>query len=489
MSRIRVLPLLVGGTLVALAFAGVVLLRGLSAALARAGVDAGVAAAVRGALLAPLGLAALIGVTLAGLLGWWLRRDLQRLEARVLGLARTAPSQSLPAPALGELSAITDATDRLARDVAAREAELERRGSEMVALLDAVSDGILQLDPAGRIVRANPMARALLGLGTGGIGQPIATQVRHAELRRILETAAAGGTVTSAELTLDDRRLLVSGRPLDVTAAGGGGAVVAFVDLTEVRRLESVRRDFVANVSHELKTPLTSIRGYVETLLADDDLPPEMRRQFLEVAYKNADRLHRIIEDLLDLSRLESGGWRPEMHELDVAAAVEDVWSACSGRANARGITFVPPAAATTVYTDAGGLRQVLANLLDNALRHTPDGGRIEVRVSTDADAGNGARTRNGQIGTPAINRFVTFEVRDTGTGIPSDAIDRIFERFYRVDPSRSRADGGTGLGLSIVRHLVERMGGDVHAESELGKGTIIRFRLPAQPLPGGTAS
>jgi two-component system, OmpR family, phosphate regulon sensor histidine kinase PhoR len=273
---------------------------------------------------------------------------------------------------------------------------------------------------------------------------------------------------------MDGRRLLVSARPLAGTAdLSGEGAVVGFVDLTEVRRLEGVRRDFVANVSHELKTPLTSIRGYAETLLSDD-LPPDMQRQFLEVVHKNADRLHYIVEDLLDLSRLESGGWRPNLVDVDALDIVQDVWSGCVDRATKRRIAFQPPAASHRVRADPGGLRQVLSNLLDNALRYTPEGGHIQVvtRVET-VDAGNGEAAGSGQ-------QFVVFEVRDSGSGIPTDALPRIFERFYRVDPARSRSDGGTGLGLSIVKHLVESMGGDVTAESEFGKGTLIRFRLPA---------
>jgi two-component system phosphate regulon sensor histidine kinase PhoR len=281
--------------------------------------------------------------------------------------------------------------------------------------------------------------------------------------------------VAATELTMDERRVLVSARPLPAAGNRNGGAVLAFVDLTELRRLEGVRRDFVANVSHELKTPLTSIRGYVETLLSDEQLPPDMRRQFLEVVHKNADRLHHIVDDLLDLSRLQSGGWRPELHEVNALDVIDDVWSACRDRAEKRAIVFVPPHEPVTVLADAGGLRQVLSNLFDNALRYTPYGGRIEVTTHQATPL-----TGNGNGAAAEHDSFVTFEVRDTGSGIPSDALPRIFERFYRVDPARSRAEGGTGLGLSIVKHLVESMGGDVRAESELGKGTVVRFRLPA---------
>jgi two-component system, OmpR family, phosphate regulon sensor histidine kinase PhoR len=471
---VRVTHLLAGIVVAAVTVGGVVVVRALSAGLARAGVGPAEAADVRAAAVLALVLAGAAGVAAAAVLGWWLRRELRRVHARVLALARGETPGKATMPRISELLEVSTAVDRLSRRVADRETELERGGTETGILLDAISEGILQLDPAGRVVRANPVARTLLGLDRGSIGQPVTTHVRNVELRRILEQVAAGESVDAAELNLDDRRLLVSGRPLPGGQAGSGGAVVAFVDLTEVRRLESVRRDFVANVSHELKTPLTSIRGYIETLIADDDLPLEMRRQFLSVVHSNADRLAHIIDDLLDLSRLESGGWRPELREVDAAATVEDVWSACSKQAAERGIRFVPPAATTTVRADPAGLRQVLANLLDNALRYTPDGGRIEVRVSGGtAGAANGRPDRDAED-------FVTFEVLDTGAGIPTEALPRIFERFYRVDPSRSRTDGGTGLGLAIVKHLVERMGGDVRADSELGKGTRIRFRLPA---------
>ncbi|MBR9988724.1 MAG: hypothetical protein KFH98_03155, partial [Gemmatimonadetes bacterium] len=314
--------------------------------------------------------------------------------------------------------------------------------------------------------------------------------IRQAGLRRILERAVAGAAIPAVEISLEDRRIIVSSHPLSATGDRSAGTVVAFVDLTQVRRLESVRRDFVANVSHELKTPLTSIRGYVETLLADPDLPAELQRPFLEVVQKNAERLHHIVDDLLDLSRLESGGWRPELHDVNAVDLIQDVWSTCAERAGTKHITFLPPDRATHVRADPGGLRQVFSNLLDNALRYTPAGGRIEVRAvtgkaTTRPPAAIAAPLPNGnghaQPHAPdAPAKYIVFEVRDSGAGMPSDSLPRIFERFYRVDPARSRAEGGTGLGLSIVKHLVESMGGDITAESELGKGTTIRFRLPA---------
>jgi two-component system phosphate regulon sensor histidine kinase PhoR len=256
------------------------------------------------------------------------------------------------------------------------------------------------------------------------------------------------------------------------------GILVTLVDLTELRRLEGVRRDFVANVSHELKTPLTSIRGYVETLVTDE-LDPSTRRQFLDVIQKNADRLHSIVDDLLDLSKLESGGWRPDLEDVNVAAVINDVWDDFADKAGQRECVFVPPGSDARARADRNALRQVMANLFDNALRYTPAGGSIHVSVETPES------TRADEEGTrpdgdAEAGHVVSIDVRDSGSGIPGDALPRIFERFYRADPARSRAEGGTGLGLSIVKHLVESMNGHVTATSELGKGTTIRIRLPA---------
>jgi signal transduction histidine kinase len=421
-------------------------------------------------------LALLSAFLVAFLLGGRLGRQLRRLRTETTARSR-GERTSMTRTGVAEVQAAAGAIDLLATELEKRCDALAFERDELALLLNSVSEGILQVDAEGRIVHANPAARTLLGLrGTGG-RQPVAALVRNAELREVIERAADGANVPACEVTLDDRRLLVAARPLGGVQLGEGeslvGAVVAFTDLTEIRRLEGVRRDFVANVSHELKTPLTSIRGYVETLLSDE-LPLDMQRQFLEVIQKNAERLHGIVDDLLDLSRLESGGWRPEIQRVDALEVVQDVWNGLRDRVGRKSIEFAPLGEPVAVLADPAGLRQVLSNLLDNAIRYTPSGGRITARVARisegpDTPASNGA--------APG---WVMLEIRDTGSGIPRDALHRIFERFYRVDPARSRAEGGTGLGLSIVRHLVESMGGDVAAESELGKGTTLRVRLPA---------
>ncbi|MGQ0814167.1 MAG: sensor histidine kinase [Gemmatimonadota bacterium] len=353
---------------------------------------------------------------------------------------------------------------------ALQESEMRLRAAaaeqqRVLGLFEAITEGILEVSENGRILHANAAARALLNLPADVGGQTARSLIRHLELRELIERAARGETVAPAEVVLDGRQLLIGTQALPLVNGKGGGAVITVVELTELRRIESVRRDFVANVSHELKTPLTSIRGYAETLLTDD-MPREAQRQFLEVIHKNATRIQRIVDELLDLSRLQSGGWRPDLQEIDVGELAEDVWTAYEAAAHAKRIHFEVAGEAARVIADPDGLRQVMSNLFDNAIRYTPEGGQIKVVIR---------RAHDGHA-TP----LVELEVRDSGVGIPRDALPRIFERFFRVDAARSREQGGTGLGLSIVKHLVDRMAGEVSAQSELGRGTSIRVRLPA---------
>jgi signal transduction histidine kinase len=258
---------------------------------------------------------------------------------------------------------------------------------------------------------------------------------------------------SAREVELGDRHLILSARAVD-----GGGAVVTFLDVTEIRRLEMVRRDFVANASHELKTPLTAMRGFAETLL-EDDPPEDLRRDFLGSIRANTLRLQHLVDDLLDLSRLESGGWVAMEELVDLKPVVEEVWGSFRSKASERGLSFSVEGEALLLADDQG-VTQVVRNLIDNAIQYTPRDGSIAVEIT-------------GKEG------MARLEVRDTGIGIPTSSLPRIFERFFRVDPARSRAEGGTGLGLAIVRHLVESMGGEVWAESELGQGTSIFVTLP----------
>lgn len=390
------------------------------------------------------------------------------------------PDQATP---VAEIQDVARGMSRAAGALRERQGREARERTALAGLVEAVSEGIVQVDPDARVTRANRAGRDLLGLPEDAVGRPTGALFRSAELREMMEAGSKGRGTEGAEVVVDDQRLLVSVRP-----QADGGAVATFVDLTDLRRLEEVRRDFVANASHELKTPLTSIRGYTETLMGGG-LGDAEQKQFLTTISRNAERLQRIVDDLLDLSRLEAGRWQPELEPVDVAQAAESSWLSFADRAADQGVIFnVEPATDARARADRRALEQIFANLYDNALRYTSEGGRIRVRTRREETVpvpGNGAGQAAGRQGTGPRGGdgrpgpWLVAEVADTGAGIPRDALPRIFERFYRVDPARSRAEGGTGLGLSIVRHMMESMGGGVEARSELGKGTIMRIWLP----------
>ncbi|NJD09373.1 MAG: PAS domain-containing protein [Gemmatimonadetes bacterium] len=409
-------------------------------------------------------LAALLVIPTAALLGAWagrrLARPFHRLHHAIME-AEGDPARALPASRSAEAAALADAAALAAVSAQRRQAATDAQRDALARIVNGASEGLLQVDLDGRVRFANPAACALLELPESAPGQSLAALVRNTELRRAVTDALRGEAVAGQEVLLGERRLLVSAEPLAAGAAGAAGAIISIADLTALRRREGVRRDFVANASHELRTPLTSIRGYAETLL-QDDLPPELRQQFLDTLRANAERLQHIVDDLLDLSRIESGGWQPALQRVSIPEAVRAAWEPYRDRAERGQVRLVPPDGDVPALADPEGLRHVLGNLFDNALRYTPAGGTI--RVTAEMVAADPGR--------------VQLCVADTGAGIPRAALPRIFERFYRVDPARSRAEGGTGLGLAIVKHLVEAMSGGVHAESEPGHGTAIHIWL-----------
>jgi PAS domain S-box-containing protein len=385
----------------------------------------------------------------AGFVAWLLARALARPLLRIADAARDIAAgrqAEFPDVQVPELAHHVDSLRGMHHELERRFDDLRREREESRTLLEALSDGVVAADERGAIVSANAAARRLLGYRPSETLPPLAELFHDRPHRALMREVLAGGVVERRELDLNDRTVVVSARPLEA-----GGTLLVLSDVTDLRRLETVRRDFVANVSHELKTPLTAIAGYAETLVA------ESRSTFAETILANAQRMQRLVDDLLDLSRIESGGWRPEPAAVNIAEAAREAWEPFAERAAARRVTFVTDVspAAQTVDVDPDALRQIFTNLFDNALRYTPANGRVRVASKAAADA-------------------VVLTVADTGSGIPSEHLPRVFERFYRVDPSRSRQEGGTGLGLAIVKHLVEAHGGRVEAESELGRGTTI---------------
>ena len=349
----------------------------------------------------------------------------------------------------------------MTEQLASRLNALESEDALLNAVIDSLDEGIVAVSPRGEVVRLNESARRHLSLDGAAVPFSVDRLPQERLVREAIRGAMAGVATEPTELSLGDRTLLVTARPLP-----DGGAVFAVMDLTTRRRLETMRRDFVANVSHELKTPLTVISGFAETL-RDPDLGADDRQRFLRTIESNTRRMQRIVDDLLDLSRYESGSWKANVVSNDLASVVVDVFTGAQRAADAKGVALVfeAPAEARRVDADATALRQVLANLVENAVRYTSNG-TIVVRAELVADRGT------------------TISVADTGSGIPVEHLSRIFERFYRVDTGRARDEGGTGLGLAIVRHLVEAHGGSVHAESMVGRGTTIIVHFPFVPAP-----
>jgi signal transduction histidine kinase len=360
---------------------------------------------------------------------------------------------TLAAP--GEVGDLAAALHRMTEQLATRMNALETEDALLNAVIDSLDEGIAAINGRAEVVRLNGSARRLLG-ADAKVPFSIDLLPRERLIRDSLRGAMAGTPTDSAELALGERTLLLTARPIP-----DGGAVLAIMDLTTRRRLETIRRDFVANVSHELKTPLTVIGGFAETL-RDRELPDSERERFLETIESNTRRMQRIVDDLLDLSRYESGAWVPNVTSNDLAGIVTDAFTGVSRTAEEKGLalSFRAPPEASRVDADPTALRQIIANLVENAVRHTARGG---VTVSAEAPANGGT----------------TIRVTDTGTGIPVEHLGRIFERFYRVDSGRARGEGGTGLGLAIVRHLVEAHGGSVRAESIVGQGTTITMHFP----------
>ena len=399
-------------------------------------------------------LALLVGVALALVAARSVSRPLTGLAAAARSIAAGTPPR-FPRSGVSEIDALVRSLREMHHQLDDRFEAIRNEKAESAAVVEAMSEGVIAADDRGRITTANPSARRLLGYAADAPLPELPQIFRSREARELVDTVLAGDADASRTLDLDGRTLLITGRALP-----SGGAVLVMHDLTELRRLESVRRDFVANVSHELKTPLTSISGYSETLLSDRP-DPETVHLFLTRIATNARRMQHLVDDLLDLSRIEAGRWQPAVRPVDPAELPREVWTGVqdrNGRPIPRFEVRVP--GGLRVQADADALRQVLTNLLDNALRYTDAGGLIT--VSGRPEAGG-----------------VRLDVSDTGTGIPRDHLPRIFERFYRADPSRSREEGGTGLGLSIVRHLVEGHGGRVSADSVLGQGTTISCWFP----------
>jgi two-component system phosphate regulon sensor histidine kinase PhoR len=340
------------------------------------------------------------------------------------------------------------------------------RASREQTMFNSMSEGVLILDDEERIQLINESLQRLFAL-TGDVrGKTVLEAFRLELLADVVKRLRQESAVHGCELELprlDDRWLQVNAAAVVDKQGKRHGSLFVFHDLTRLKQLENTRREFVANVSHELRTPLSLIKGFVETLLEGAKDDPQLSVRFLHTIEKHTDRLTFLIEDLLTISRLESGRTAINLQTVGLRDEVERVVDDLTARSNEKRVRLVNEVAeGLTAQADSDRLQQVLYNLVENAIKYGRDDGEIKI----------GAQ--------PYSDTKVEVWVRDNGPGIPSDAHDRIFERFYRVDRARSRETGGTGLGLAIVKHIVQAHGGEVWLESEAGLGSTFHFTLPA---------
>lgn len=342
--------------------------------------------------------------------------------------------------------------------------------SRLEAVLASMTSGVIFVDREGYVDLANPAAEKFLSLTLGMSGNGdrrllYSAVIKHPDLSDAIGDVLEGGRLVEREIRITCPREVVLRAvisPIRDLEGELSGAVAVLHDITEMRRLERMRRDLIANVSHELKTPVTAVKGFTETLLDGALYDPETCREFVEIIDCEAERLRKLIQDLLELSRIEAGQVKLNRMPVDVSLIVRDAVSRLQGRVRVSGleVELFLPGRPVVIEVDRDMIEQALVNLVDNAIKFTPAGGKIRVEVIEGEDD-------------------VTVSVHDTGIGIPASDLDRVFERFYRVDKDRSRARGGTGLGLSIVKHIIEIHGGEVGVHSKPGKGSIFFFRLP----------
>lgn len=336
--------------------------------------------------------------------------------------------------------------------------------AQQQVLFNSMLEGLLLLDRNRKIYLANRAFKNLFGQKTELRGKTVMEALRVHEIDEMVKRVEGDGQVFDYELKLPDlneRWLHVNAAVITNSAGEREGTILVFHDLTRLKQLERTREEFVANVSHELRTPLSLIKGYVETLLDGARNQPETAERFLKIIERNAQRLDLLIQDLLSISALESGRMTLKLQPVNLRALVEKTFSDLKPPADNKKMTLVNELSELTATGDVDRLEQVFANLVDNAIKY----GRAEGKVIVG--------------GNNLENRKVQIFVQDDGPGIPPESINRIFERFYRVDKARSREQGGTGLGLSIVKHIVQSHGGEVRVESELGKGATFYFTLP----------
>ncbi len=404
-----------------------------------------------------------------------------RARQTIRAVTRTAESIAagdhaarVPGDTDGDLGRLGEALNHVAKDLSGSIAALRAERDLLAGILDGMGEGVLLVGRDERIVLANQALRGMALIGDDAVGRLVLEAIRNAALKEALDEARAGGEPFAREIELGrvpPRRLLVraSRLPAQDGSSKPRGVIAVFHDVTDLRRLETIRTDFVANVSHELRTPVTAISIAAETLLGGALADPADAAEFVGVIDRHAVRLRHLVDDLLDLSKLEAKGYRLALADLDLGAVIAHTAALLEEPARKKRMSVrIEPMADLEVRADRRALEQVVMNLLENAIKYAGEGAHVALRATMRGD-------------------HVELAVADDGVGIPAAHLGRLFERFYRVDAGRSRELGGTGLGLSIVKHLVELMGGSIRVESEPGRGACFTIRL--QPAGGSVLS
>ncbi|MGD0096425.1 MAG: ATP-binding protein [Terracidiphilus sp.] len=403
----------------------------------------------------------LIALAVALALAIWVASRISARLEQVIGFAQKIGAGELSArlPRTDEevLSTAEAALNQAAERLSESFAELENRRQELAAMLDSMQEAVVAISPDGLVRWSNAVMERIAGTQVRA-GRPLVHSVRDPELLACVQAAMEQREARSGRASS-----LAAGRIFEINAVpmASGGALAVLHDVTRIEIAERSRREFIANVSHELRTPLTSIQGYVETLMEDSQPPKETTREFLAIILKNAIRMNRITEDLLALASVESPDYKLALQPTRASALVQDAIESLGGIVVDSKVELeFAGAPDTLVLADPDAMNQVFGNLIENALKYAKDSKRLRV----------GARLQESEV---------EFTVKDFGPGIASEHLERIFERFYRVDKARSRESGGTGLGLAIVKHIVQTHGGRVWAESQLGRGAAFHFTLP----------
>ncbi|MEP0814647.1 MAG: PAS domain-containing protein [bacterium] len=387
------------------------------------------------------------------------------------GAARIAEgdlTHRVAVPDVLELASLADAVNSLAEELGARLAKVSEQKAELEAVMSGMSEGVIAVDGSEKIIRINAAAAGLAGIDpASAAGKSVPEAIRITAIQKFISRALGARTAIEEEFTLYDgreRHFSAHGSPLHLAGGAHSGAVVVLTEITRLKEMEKVRKDFVANVSHELGTPITAIKGFIETLREGAIEDPEAASRFLKIMERQAERLHLISDDLLKLARIEQQAdeGRIALSKIKIRDILEDAKDSCAALSSEKGIPIVIKSdEEIEIEANAPMLVQAVVNLIDNALKYS---GASEPIV----------------VSATRIRDWIELSVADKGSGISKEHLPRLFERFYRVDRARSRESGGTGLGLAIVKHVALAHDGIAEVESELGKGSKFTIKLPA---------